>query len=615
MATSIAGKLTHLISPKVSYSVEFSHIERSLPLTKPVLIKFGSRKLLTTVFPLCASSYLPNLQLQRSKSVASIRSVAGHANRNRLVTIKPRFAWSPSWRSPFPVPGHAPAISLQDLAKRTSTYLVSCPRRSLLAVFGKYQDRQARVCEADHTERFGLLAPPPEEISSPFFRPERQTDPNFASALAEPVEPFRVEEIEASEAAVESNPVYAARITDLPIFSRQEEKLEPKIVAEPQVPVLEAIQSVVVPLEDGSVFRPKITVVGIGGGGCNAVNKMISGKLPGVEFVVCNTDAQSLESSICESRVQLGEKLTSGFGAGSNPDVGRMAAQESVQNVLSHLHGSHMVFITAGLGGGTGTGAAPVIANACRNEGILTVAIVTMPFDFEGKRTRELAQTGLQKLQDQVDTVIVVPNQKLLSEEEHKSRPLLAAFGIVDEVLFRGIQGVTDLIVRPGLINTDFADLKSVMQSNSGRGLMGTGEAEGEDRAEKAAIAALEHPLLDDVDVSAARRVLVTISASSEVTMQEIDIISTTIQARVSAEALIIFGVTIAPDMGPRLRVSAVATDMAESASTFDQNHFGGASSSHNFNRKRPAKKESRPVSRSSNNKEEESGGFFRGWF
>lgn len=406
----------------------------------------------------------------------------------------------------------------------------------------------------------------------------------------------------------------------MPLFPSREIPVEMPTIVEVKAPVLEAVEAVALPLEEGSVFRPKITVVGIGGGGCNAVNNMIAEKLPGVEFMVCNTDAQSLESSLCESRIQLGEKLTAGFGAGSNPEVGRMAAQESVQRVLSQLHGSHMVFLTAGLGGGTGTGAAPVIANACRNEGILTVAIVTMPFDFEGKRTRELAQTGLQKLQDQVDTVIVVPNQKLLSEDDQKSRPLLEAFGIVDEVLFRGIQGVTDLIVRPGLINTDFADLKCVMQSNSGRGLMGTGDAEGPDRAEKAAIAALEHPLLDDVDVSAARRVLVTISASSEVTMQEIDIISTTIQARVSTEALIIFGVTIAPDMGAKLRVSVVATDMAESASSFDQNHFGSSSTSHHssnsFNRKRNAKKDTRSSSRSSsNNDKEEGGGFFRGWF
>lgn len=423
-----------------------------------------------------------------------------------------------------------------------------------------------------------------------------------------------------SRAKVDENIELVSKLSDLPLLHGEEAAREPAAeVMAIKTPLVED-EAPAVPV-DGTVFRPKITVVGIGGGGCNAVNNMLASKLEGVNFLVCNTDAQSLESSLCESRLQLGEKSTGGFGAGSNPEVGRVAAQESVQKVLSHLQDSHMVFLTAGLGGGTGTGAAPVIANACRNEGILTVAIVTMPFDFEGKRTRELAQTGLQKLQDQVDTVIVVPNQKLLTgSEQEKSRPLIEAFGIVDDVLFRGIQGVTDLIVRPGLINTDFADLKCVMQSNSGRGLMGTGEAEGQERAQTAAIAALEHPLLDDVDISAARRVLVTISASSEVTMQEIDVISTTIQARVNTEALIIFGVTIAPDMGQKLRVSVVATDMAESASSFDQNHFGSSSTSSSISRKRAAgtKKDSSRSHSSrhgSHGDHEEKGGFFRGWF
>lgn len=425
------------------------------------------------------------------------------------------------------------------------------------------------------------------------------------------IEPVTEEEnvAEQEEVLKTAESVVASRVVDMPIFQESGAGIR-AAKEEVVVPVLEALESL--PEVEEGVFRPRITVVGIGGGGCNAVNNMIRGKLPGVDFMVCNTDVQSLEDSLCQNRLKLGENATGGFGAGSNPEVGRVAAQESVANVISQLHGSHMVFLTAGLGGGTGTGAAPVIANACRNEGILTVAIVTMPFDFEGKRTRELAQTGLQKLQDQVDTVIVVPNQRLLVDHD-KDMPLLAAFGVVDDVLFRGIQGVTDLIVRPGLINTDFADLKRVMQSNSGRGLMGTGEAEGENRAQAAAISALEHPLLDDVDISAARRVLVTITSSSEITMQEVDKISTTIQARVNAEALIIFGVTIAKEMGSKLRVSVVATDMAESASSFETSFStSSTSSSSSIGRKRP--KTSRDSSRSSSDAQSE-GGFFRGWF
>ena len=399
---------------------------------------------------------------------------------------------------------------------------------------------------------------------------------------------------------------------DLPIFQPKEVKKEEIECEELNTATLAvALDSV-----DAPVFRPKITVVGVGGGGCNAVNKMMEGKLQGVEFLVCNTDAQSLETSVCSNRCQLGENATGGFGTGSNPEVGRVAAQESVSKVIAKVQGSHMAFITAGLGGGTGTGAAPVIANACRNEGILTVAIVTMPFEFEGKKTRELAQTGLQKLQDQVDTVIVVPNQKLLHTGKNDV-PLLEAFDVVNQVLFQGIQGVTDLVVRPGLINTDFADLKRVMQSNSGRGLMGTGEAEGEERGKRAALAALEHPLLDDVDVSAARRVLVTITSSSTCSMQEVDTISTTIQDRVNPEALIIFGVTIAKEMDQRIRVSVVATDMAESGSEFAPSSSPSSSSSSHA-RKRSKRDTFRSSSSSSSQGDESSGAiasFFRGWF
>jgi len=376
---------------------------------------------------------------------------------------------------------------------------------------------------------------------------------------------------------------YVPSVVDLPTFQEALKHSKEAKYEKSDAPVIE---SECVSVDDMSMFRPRITVVGIGGGGCNSVNNMIKGrKLSGVEFLVCNTDVQSLESNLCENRLQLGENATDGFGAGSNPEVGRTAAQESIQPIISRLHGSHMVFLVCGLGGGTGTGAAPVIASACRNEGILTVAIVTMPFDFEGKRTQELALTGLQKLQNQVDTVIVVPNQKLLNDQQ-KEMPLLEAFGVVDDVLFKGIQGVTDLIIHPGLVNTDFSDLKRVMQSNSGRGFMCTGEAEGENRAKVAALAALEHPLLD-VDISAARHVLVTITASSQCTMQEIDTISTIIHDRVNVEALIITGVTIAKEMGNKIRVSVIATDMA---SSYDSSSSASSSSS-------------------------SKGGFFRGWF
>lgn len=404
---------------------------------------------------------------------------------------------------------------------------------------------------------------------------------------------------------------YVSSVVDLPTFQEVHKPAKEIELEKMSVPVVECES---VSVDDTGMFRPRITVVGIGGGGCNAVSNMIKGKLPGVEFLVCNTDVQSLETNMCENRLQLGESATGGFGAGSNPEVGRTAAQESIQGVISHLHGSHMVFLTCGLGGGTGTGAAPVIANACRNEGILTVAIVTMPFDFEGKRTRELALTGLQKLQDQVDTVIVVPNQKLLNEQQ-KQMPLLEAFGIVDDVLFKGIQGVTDLIIRPGLVNTDFSDLKRVMQSNSGRGLMGTGEAEGENRAQVAALAALEHPLLDDVDISAARRVLVTITASSQCTMQEVDTIATIIQDRVNVEALIIFGVTIAKEMGDKIRVSVIATDMAESASSSYDSSFTSSGSSHSSSASSFAARNRRSKRESSKSSGSSEGGFFRGWF
>lgn len=426
----------------------------------------------------------------------------------------------------------------------------------------------------------------------PFDLPLRRSSGHFFSKvnepLVEPVAPTNDVQVEPQQ--------QPTRIVETVVLDTQVEAETVKALAqEEERKAREAMESLVG--DKATVFRPRIAVVGVGGGGGNAVNSMIKGHLSGVEFLVCNTDAQALAASLCENRIQMGEKATLGFGAGSSPDVGRSAAQESIEEIKKRLQGVHMVFLTAGLGGGTGTGATPLIANALRGAGILTVAIVTMPFEFEGKRTRELAQTGLQKLQDQVDTLIVVPNQKLLAATVPKpsttpnqpsvqSASLSSAFGIVDEVLFKGIQGVTDLVMQPGLINTDFADLKRVMQSNSGRGLMGTGEAEGEDRARKATIAALAHPLLDDVDISKARRVLVTVTSSTDCSMKEIDTISKTIQESVNPEALIIFGVTLAKDP-TKLRVNVVATDMASSSSSDAPSSYHSSNSS-SSSRRRP---------------------------
>ena len=264
-------------------------------------------------------------------------------------------------------------------------------------------------------------------------------------------------------------------------------------------------------------LKPKITVVGVGGAGGNAVNNMITSHLEGVEFVSCNTDAQALAAGLTDRKIQLGNTITHGLGAGARPEVGRAAAEEALDEILDQLSGSHMVFITAGMGGGTGTGAAPVIARAVREQGILTVGVVTKPFHFEGAHRMRLAEAGLDELQQYVDTLIVIPNQNLFRLANERTT-FADAFRMADQVLHMGVRGVTDLMVMPGLINLDFADIRTVM-SEMGKAMMGTGEAEGERRAIEAAEAAISNPLLDDVSMKGARGVLINITGGLDMTL------------------------------------------------------------------------------------------------
>ncbi len=305
-------------------------------------------------------------------------------------------------------------------------------------------------------------------------------------------------------------------------------------------------------------LKPRITVLGVGGAGGNAVNNMISSKLEGVEFVVANTDAQSLAQSKAPRKIQMGARVTEGLGAGAQPDVGRAGAEESLDEILEHIGGSHMVFITAGMGGGTGTGAAPVIARAVRELGILTVGVVTKPFAFEGDKRMRIAERGIQELQNYVHTLIVIPNQNLFRVANERTT-FAQAFSMADEVLHSGVRGVTDLIVMPGLINLDFADIKSVI-SEMGKAMMGTGEAEGEDRALKAADAAICNPLLEDVTMKGARGVLINITGGPDLMLFEVEQAANRIRAEVDPDANIIFGNTILDDMEGRIRVSVVAT-------------------------------------------------------
>jgi cell division protein FtsZ len=305
-------------------------------------------------------------------------------------------------------------------------------------------------------------------------------------------------------------------------------------------------------------LKPRITVLGVGGAGGNAVNNMIHAKLEGVSFVVANTDAQALAQSKSEHRIQLGARLTEGLGAGAKPEVGRAAAEESLEEILEHLGDSHMVFITAGMGGGTGTGAAPVIARAVRELGILTVGVVTKPFHFEGDKRMKLAEYGVDELQNYVDTLIIIPNQNLFRVANERTT-FAQAFAMADEVLHSGVRGVTDLIVMPGLINRDFNDIKTVM-SEMGKAMMGTGEMEGEGRALKAAEAAISNPLLDDVSMKGARAVLINVTGGPDLMLFEVDEAVNRIRAEVDPEANILFGSAIAGNMEGRVRVSVVAT-------------------------------------------------------
>jgi cell division protein FtsZ len=305
-------------------------------------------------------------------------------------------------------------------------------------------------------------------------------------------------------------------------------------------------------------LSPRITVIGVGGAGGNAVNNMIRSKLEGVEFVIANTDAQAMSQSLTERRIQLGVGVTQGLGAGSKPDVGRMAAEEALAEVGDALAGSHMVFIAAGMGGGTGTGAAPVIARAAREHGILTVGVVTKPFNFEGQHRMRLAEAGIIELQQHVDTLIIIPNQNLFRIANERTT-FADAFKMADDVLYSGVRGVTDLMIMPGLINLDFADIRSVM-GEMGKAMMGTGEAEGENRALDAAQKAISNPLLDDVSMKGARGVLINVTGGPDMTLFEVDEAANRIRDEVDPEANIIFGSTFDESMTGRMRVSVVAT-------------------------------------------------------
>jgi cell division protein FtsZ len=313
-----------------------------------------------------------------------------------------------------------------------------------------------------------------------------------------------------------------------------------------------------IPQQAHTDFTPRITVIGVGGGGCNAVNNMIAMGLEGVEFLVANTDAQALSNSRAAKRVQLGPHLTQGLGAGAKPEIGRAAAEEATEEIARHLEGVHMVFITAGMGGGTGTGAAPVVARMARERGILTVGVVTKPFDFEGRKRMKIAEAGVEEMQGVVDTLIVIPNQNLFRLANERTT-FQEAFKMADNVLYMGVRGVTDLMVNPGLVNLDFADIRTVM-AEMGKAMMGTGEAEGEDRAIHAAESAISNPLLDDISMRGAKAVLINITGGHDMTLFELDQATNRIRKEVDEDANIIFGTSLDPALEGRIRVSVVAT-------------------------------------------------------
>ncbi|MGE0660901.1 MAG: cell division protein FtsZ, partial [Reyranellaceae bacterium] len=312
-------------------------------------------------------------------------------------------------------------------------------------------------------------------------------------------------------------------------------------------------------------MKPRITVIGVGGAGGNAVNNMISASIEGVEFVVANTDAQSLAQSLADRRLQLGKTITQGLGAGARPDVGRAAAEETIAEIVEHLQGSNMVFVAAGMGGGTGTGAAPVIAAAAREAGILTVGVVTKPFQFEGNHRMRTAEAGILELEKYVDTLIIIPNQNLFRVANEKTT-FADAFKMADDVLCTGVRGVTDLMVMPGLINLDFADIRTVM-GEMGKAMMGTGQAEGENRAREAAEAAISNPLLEDASMKGAKGVLINITGGLDMTLMEVDEAANRIRDEVDPDANIIFGSTFDQSMQGTMRVSVVATGIQALAS------------------------------------------------
>ena len=311
-------------------------------------------------------------------------------------------------------------------------------------------------------------------------------------------------------------------------------------------------------------LRPRISVIGVGGAGGNAIANMMRADVQGVDFVVANTDAQALNNSTADRRIQLGLKITQGLGAGSRPEIGRAAAEETLDEIIQSIEGAHMCFIAAGMGGGTGTGAAPVIAKAARDRGILTVGVVTKPFAFEGARRSRSADTGIQELQQHVDTLIVIPNQNLFrlanSETTFKQ-----AFEMADEVLQQGVRGITDLMVMPGLINLDFADVRSVM-SEMGKAMMGTGEADGDNRAIEAAEKAISNPLLDGVSMKGAKGVIISITGGEDMRLMEVDEAASHIKELVDPDANIIWGSAFNNDLGGKIRVSVVATGIEADA-------------------------------------------------
>jgi cell division protein FtsZ len=309
---------------------------------------------------------------------------------------------------------------------------------------------------------------------------------------------------------------------------------------------------------DEQEMKPRITVVGVGGAGGNAVNNMIRSNLIGCEFVVCNTDAQAMEQSTAHRKIQLGIGVTRGLGAGSRPDVGRAAAEEALDEILEAMQGSNMAFITAGMGGGTGTGGAPVIARIARESGILTIGVVTKPFHFEGSHRMRIAEAGIEELQKFVDTLIIIPNQNLFRVANERTT-FADAFKMADDVLHSGVRGVTDLMVMPGLINLDFADIRTVM-SEMGKAMMGTGEAEGDRRSIDAAEAAISNPLLEDVSMKGAKGVLINITGGPDMTLFEVDEAANRIREEVDPEANIIFGSTFDETLSGKMRISVVAT-------------------------------------------------------